>query len=61
MDTQAAYELVRLWAHLVEVQLEENIEDKITWPCSPSRIYLAKSTYDRLWEGTKKFATADCI
>jgi hypothetical protein len=50
MDTQTARELVGLWARLAVFELQENIEDKFTWPCSPTGCTLQSlSMTDYVW------------
>jgi hypothetical protein len=62
ISANLALELVRLWTAMREVvQLNIDQEDCFTWPCSPTGLYSVKATYDRLWEGTIRFAPANCI
>jgi hypothetical protein len=58
---EEAHEVLLPWIKLRSIELQDDVADTFSWPCSPDGLYSAKSTYDRLWEGTERFAATDCI
>jgi hypothetical protein len=63
LSHEASVECVRLWALIVDFGLRRNAddEDAFSWPCSPTGLYSASSTYNRLQIGSIDFAAADAL
>jgi hypothetical protein len=56
------YQFVQLSLAILNLdRIEEEEEDRFSWPCDPSGLYSAKSTYSRLCEGKVRFASSDGI
>jgi hypothetical protein len=53
--------LIKLWLALSSVVLHPDMPDNFSWPCAPSDVYTAKSTYKQLWQGTERVASLECI
>jgi hypothetical protein len=55
-----AQECFALWTEIQATPTNSNIADQFSWP-SPSKVYTAKSTYDRLAIGVRRFPVSSGI
>jgi hypothetical protein len=55
------HQYVLLSIAILNTERDPEQQDLFSWPCDPSGVFSAKSTYDRLCEGGIRFAAAYCI
>ena len=61
LSYMAHIQLIHLQHVIATTPRDLNTEDVFRWPCEPSRLYTARSTYERLCQGLVRSSMASCI